>query len=183
MKDQEILTRLFGEYRDKCYGFFIKLLNDQELAKDLTQDVFVNLIRRRDSLGEVEEWENYIYTACRNHAYNHLKKAAHHQKYQEYLSHYWSNSNNLLQPNQTEKRMEASHYEKLLEKGLEVLPDQQRIIFLLSKKEGLSHQKIAEKLEISPLTVRNHLHRALKTIRATTHPDVELVLLLCFLMF
>lgn len=183
MKDQEILTRLFGEYRDKCYGFFIKLLNDRELAKDLTQDVFVNLIRRKDSLDEVEEWENYIYAMCRNHAYNHLKKAAHQQKYQEYLSHYWNNSNNLLQPNQTEKRMEATHYEKLLEKGLKVLPDQQRIIFLLSKKEGLSHQKIAEKLEISPLTVRNHLHRALKTIRATTHPDVELVLFLCFMMF
>src|SRR5690625_4427399 len=77
--------------------------------------------------------------------------------------------------------MEAVHYEKLLEKGLEVLPDQQRIIFLLSKKEGLTHQKIAEKLKISPLTVRNHLHRALKTIRAN-HPDVELILFLCFLM-
>ena len=177
MKDQINVNFLFREYRDKCYGFFIKLLDNQELAKDLTQDVFLMLLRKKNELGVVRNWDNYIYTMCRNRAYDHLKKAAHDQKYRDYLYRYWNQTANLLQPSIAEKQIEASHYQELLEESLKNLPDQQRLIFYMSKKEGLSHQMIAEKLNISPITVRNHLHRALKNIRATTHPDVELVIL------
>lgn len=177
MKDQEFVSGLFREYRDKCYGFFIKLLGNPDLAKDLTQDVFLNLLRKKDELENIRDWDNYIYTMCRNRAYDHLKKASHDQKYKEYVFRYWNHTANLLHPNKAEKRIDASHYEELLEEGLKNLPDQQRLIFNLSKKEGLSHQVIAEKLNISPITVRNHLHRALKNIRANTHPDVELALL------
>src|SRR5690606_25203292 len=176
MKDQEVLSGIFQEYRDRCYGFFIKLLGNQELAKDLTQDVFLSLLRKKDELENIREWDHYIYTMCRNRAYDHLKKAAHDQQYREYVFRYWNHSANLLRPNRAEKQMEASHYERLLEEGLKNLPDQQRLIFNLSKIDGLSHQMIAEKLNISPITVRNHLHRALKNIRAHTHPDVELVI-------
>lgn len=177
MKDVLDVNDLFQEYRDKCYGFFIKILGNQELAKDLTQDVFLKLLRKKSELVDIRDWDNYIYTMCRNRAYDHLNKAAHDHKYREYLFRYWNHSANLLQPSVAEKQMEASHYHELLEEGLKNLPDQQRIIFNLSKKEGLSHQMIAEKLNISPITVRNHLHRALKNIRAATHPDVELVVL------
>lgn len=182
MKNQEFVSGLFQEYRDKCYGFFIKLLGNSELAKDLTQDVFLNLLRKNMDLDKVLDWDNYIYTMCRNRAYDHLKKAAHDKKYRDYLYHYWDHTSNLLQLNSAEKQMEAAYYEKLLEEGLKNLPDQQRLIFNLSKKEGLSHQMIAEKLNISPITVRNHLHRALKNIRAATHPDMELTVLLGLLV-
>lgn len=177
MKDSIDVNFLFTEYRDKCYGFFIKLLGNQELAKDLTQDVFLLLLRKKTELDDVRDWDNYIYVMCRNRAYDHLKKAAHDQKYRDYLFRYWNQSANLLRPSRVEKEIEASHYQELLEESLKNLPDQQRLIFNMSKKEGLSHQVIAEKLDISPITVRNHLHRALKNIRAATHPDVELVIL------
>lgn len=177
MKNQEFVSGLFQEYRDKCYGFFVKLLGgNSEVAKDLTQDVFLSLLRKGDDLEEVEDWDNYIYTMCLNRAYDHLKKAANDKKYREYIFWYWNHSTNLLQSNSVEKRMESAYYEELLEKGLKNLPDQQRLIFNLSKREGLSHQKIAEKLNISPLTVRNHLHRAVKSIRSNTHPDLELMI-------
>lgn len=115
MRDQETLPRLFNEYRDRCYGFFIELLKDRELAKDLTQDVFASLIRKKEFLNVVQEWENYIYAMCRNLAYDHLKKAARQQKYSEYLSRYGRNANKLLRPNQAEKGVEAPRYEKLLD--------------------------------------------------------------------
>lgn len=172
------IKTLFLEYRDKCYGFFIKILNDRELAKDLTQDIFLTLIRKKEELSHVENWDNYIYTICRNQAYDHLKKAGHDKKYRDYLFRYWKEpANNLAKPI-AEKKMDAEHYREVLEHCLEKLPDQQRVIFNLSKKDGLSHQMIADKLGISPITVRNHLHRALKNIRTGSHPDIELMVLI-----
>src|SRR5690606_41753301 len=96
--------------------------------------------------------------------------------YREYrMSFINSSSENFLA--EAEEKMEAEDYNDIVEESLRLLPDQQRIIFNLSKREGLSHQKIAERLDLSPITVRNHLHRALKNIRSTIHPDVELVIL------
>ncbi|GAA5221713.1 RNA polymerase sigma-70 factor [Membranihabitans marinus] len=172
---------MFIAYRDKCYGFFIKLLGDRELAKDLTQDVFVRLIQKQNELSNVENWNNYIYLMCRNKAYDHLKKASHDKKYKEYLYYYWDQTSNIIPP-KAEKKMEADHYREILEQSLNQLPDQQRLIFNLSKKEGLSHQKIAEQLNLSPITVRNHLHRAMKQLRSTTNPDIDLVLILISLI-
>lgn len=120
----------------------------------------------------------YFYSMCRNLVFDHLRKAGTDQKYKDYLFRYWKQPANSIQPNAIDKIIEGEYYTKILENCLEELPDQQRIIFNLSKKEGLSHQKIAEKLGISPLTVRNHLHRALKNIRASAHPDIELILLI-----
>ena len=177
MEDPVDIQSLFLEYRDRCYGFFIKMLNDRELAKDLTQDIFLTLLRKKNELKDIRNWDNYIYTICRNRAYDHLKKAGHDQKYRDYLFRYWNEPSNLVKP-KAEKQMDARHYHEVLEQCLEKLPDQQRVIFNLSKREGLSHQKIAEKLEISPITVRNHLHRALKNIRSSTNPDIELIILL-----
>lgn len=177
MKKSTNVKFLFEQYRDRCYGFFIKMLSDPELAKDLTQDIFLTLLRKRSELTNVRNWDTYIYIICRNRAYDHLKKAGHDKTYRDYLFRYWNEPSNIVQPI-AEKRMEATHYKEILEQCLAKLPDQQRVIFNMSKKEGLSHQTIAEKLGISPLTVRNHLHRALNNIRSSVHPDMELGILL-----
>src|SRR5690606_35778186 len=80
-----------------------------------------------------------------------------------------------------DRKMEREHYRTILDDSLKHLPDQQRLIFNLSKREGLSHEKIAEMLEISPNTVRNHLYQAVKNLRATV-PDIEMIALLIFLL-
>lgn len=175
------IQTLFLEYRKRCYGFFVQTLNDPELAKDLTQDIFLKIIRNEKDLVHIQNWDQFIYTACRNRAFDHLKKAGHDKKYREYLFRYWGQPGNEVRP-EVEKTIEAAHYREILEQSLKDLPDQQRIIFNLSKREGLTHKQIAEKLNISPLTVRNHLRRALINIRATAHPDIELIFFLCFLL-
>lgn len=178
MKKSVDIQELFYEYRDKCYGFFVKTLSDPELAKDLTQDIFLKVMDNQEAMSKVENWNQYFYSMCRNLTFDHLRKAGTDQKYKEYLYRYWNQSANHMQPSAIEKRIDKEYYSKVLENSLKTLPDQQRIIFNLSKKEGLSHQKIAQKLGISPITVRNHLHRAMQNIRASTHPDIELVLLI-----
>lgn len=168
------LEILFYRYRDKIYGFFVQFLGDQELANDLMQDVFLRLLQSNSEVDHITDLDGYIYQMCRNRAYDHLKKAHRDREYREYLASHLDFSSNLIKP-EADKKMESDHYREILEQSLRRLPDQQRLIFNLSKREGLSHKKIAEKLNLSPITVRNHLHRAMKSIRATANPDADLI--------
>ncbi len=169
--------KLFHKYKDKVFGFFVDFLNNRELSRDLTQDIFVKILQKEETLQSVEDMDGYIYQMCRNLAFDHLKKAAHSEQYRAYLMH----GQSTFEPstNQTERKIEADHYRYILQQSLEKLPDQQRIIFNLSKKEGLSHKKIAQKLGISSHTVRNHLFQAMKNIRADiSNSDTELLIML-----
>lgn len=168
---------LFQKYRDKIFGFFVQFLGDQELASDLMQDVFLKLIQSKSDLDKISDMDGYIYQMCRNRAYDHLKRAYKDKEYREHLQSHLKLSPNHTTP-EVEKKMEAEHYQEILERSLDQLPDQQRLIFNLSKREGLSHQKIAEKLDLSPITVRNHLHRAMKKLRTTINPDIDLMMIL-----
>ena len=176
MKDSDFQI-LFNRYRDKIFGFFVQFLSDRELAADLMQDVFVKLIQSNTDLSQITDVDGYIYKMCRNRAYDHLSKAYRDMEYREYLMSFMDPASQAIRP-EAERRMEAEYYGRILEQSLRQLPDQQRIIFNLSKKEGLSHQKIAEILNLSPITVRNQLHRAIKNLRSITHLDIELVLLM-----
>ncbi|WP_236973495.1 RNA polymerase sigma factor [Membranihabitans maritimus] len=174
---EEGLKLLFYQYRDKIYGFFVQFLGDRELSNDLMQDIFLKLIQSNSELEEIADMDGYIYQMCRNRAYDHLKKAYRDKEYRDHLASHLDLWTNQIKP-EAEKKMDADHYHEILEQSLSKLPDQQRLIFNLSKKEGLSHKKIAEKLNLSPITVRNHLHRAIKKIRATTNPDVDLIMVI-----
>ncbi len=164
---------LFNDYRDKVLGFFIKFLHDEELARDLAQDIFLKLFEKKAELDEISDLDRYIYLTCRNLAFDHLKKAAHDKKYRSYILHAASEA----QVPEMHRKMDVEHYRTVLEDSLKLLPDQQRLIFNLSKREGLSHEKIAEMLNISPHTVRNHLYQAVKNLRAST-PDIEMILMI-----
>lgn len=158
------MERLFEEYRDKVFGFFVDFLNRRELARDMTQDIFVKLLQREDQLHQITDMDGYIYQMCRNHAFTHLKRAAHNKEYRNFILQ-TGDSAAEQQFNPIERRIDANHYGYLLHESLNKLPEQQRLVFSLSKEEGLTHKEIAQKLGISSHTVRNHLYQAVKSLR------------------
>jgi RNA polymerase sigma-70 factor (ECF subfamily) len=56
--------------------------------------------------------------------------------------------------------------EQYADKVIATLPRQQKMVYMLSRDKGLSHKEIAEQLQISPNTVKNHIVEALKTLKA-----------------
>jgi RNA polymerase sigma factor (sigma-70 family) len=61
--------------------------------------------------------------------------------------------------------LEVKEYHQLVQQAIAQLPPQRKIIYLLSKEEGLKQQQIADELQLSPHTVRNHLADAFRSIR------------------
>ena len=63
------------------------------------------------------------------------------------------------------------------------LTDQQRTIFFLNRREGLSYSEISEQLNISRSTVKNHMILALKTIREYMDKNYDKLIGILVLLF
>jgi RNA polymerase sigma-70 factor (ECF subfamily) len=87
----------------------------------------------------------------------------------------------LLDPesNCVEDQVLSKENEERLQQALNRLPPRQRLIFTLSRHQGMKHEEIASHLRISRHTVKTHLVQALKTLRDVLHFHSEILLPVC----
>jgi RNA polymerase sigma-70 factor (ECF subfamily) len=83
--------------------------------------------------------------------------------------------------NASDEPLLESQYTELLQEAVSLLPPQQQQVFRLAKVEGLSHEAIAAQLNISRLTVKTHMAKALQSIRNHLRPHLGMVVALPFL--
>lgn len=62
------------KYSDQIYQFLNRRLNDNELARDLTQDILMKLIQNKSQLSSVENLDAWIYRVARNRLIDHTRK-------------------------------------------------------------------------------------------------------------
>ena len=72
--DEHAFARLFHAYRDKLYGFIVKITGSRELAEDVVQDVFLKIWTHRSNLHEVENFNAYLFRMSHNQVMNGLKR-------------------------------------------------------------------------------------------------------------
>ena len=175
--DAHSFDEIFRKYNTKIYAFSLRNLKNKEDAEGVVQEVFVNLWKDRTRLKELENLEAWIFTICFNTIRKHFRKLMrereHLQKFAE--SHAWEDNSTITE----------IEYKDLLEKAekiIEQLPDRQKNIFLLSKREGLSNAEISKRLNITKKTVENHLTKA-KSFIKTALVDEGLLSLLFFWLF
>lgn len=132
---------------------------------------------RRKTLDTVQNIESFVFTTAKNHIIDHLRKAKSNQKYKDSLVR----EINAHRPVALENLI-YKDYTNQLDNILNELPPRQKEIFQLSRMNGLSHDEIASKLNISNKTVRNNLFEALQHIKSRINPEtLSLIgfLLLC----
>ena len=157
---QQLFNELFREHEHKLYAFVVKVLRSDAQAKDIVQEVFLKLWTIREQLHEIENMDAFLYRLTENKVYDHLRAAASREKVRLELWHRLNNTGDT-----TPDPLESKEYHTLIQQAIQQLPPQRKTIYLLSKHEGLKQQQIAEELQISPHTVRNHLAEAFRSIR------------------
>jgi RNA polymerase sigma-70 factor (family 1) len=149
---------LYSRYWKKVYNSAFKRVRDEGIAKDVAQDVFIQLWTRQSKLPVINVGA-YLEVAARNSVFKQIEKA----------SKYSSLSDILVEPESNLGHADTMilHAEFLdaFQQLIQSLPPQQQLIFNLKFNEGLSSQQIAEKLDLSVKTVRNQMGRALTTLR------------------
>lgn len=171
--DVSAYRTFFDLYKERFYSVVVKMTRSDLLAEEIVQDVFLNIWLKREKLVFIENPSSYFFTAVYRRVYSYYRNLAREEKIKGVLS------KRKAFENSTEELIFARESQLLILTAIEKLPSQQQVIFKLSKQQGLSRDEIAEQLQLSPNTVRNHLSCAVKTIRALLrNPDFIFLLII-----
>jgi RNA polymerase sigma-70 factor (family 1) len=184
--EKELLTRIaagdatayrtfFDLYKERFYAVVLKMTRSDLVAEEIVQEVFLNIWLKREKLVFIENPSSYFFTAVYRRVYSYYRKLAREEKIKGVLSQ------SKAFENSTEELIFARESQLLISTAIGKLPSQQQVIFKLSKQEGLSREEIAEQLQLSPNTVKNHLSCAVKTIRALLRNPGFIFLLIIWL--
>lgn len=149
---------VFIAYYNKTKAFIDGYIKSEEDAEELTEDLFVNLWVNHGDIDASKSFNSYLHTIARNAAINFLK----HKYVQEA---YRNNSGGAEYSSTSEEELIAKELGILIDETVERMPAQRRMIYTLSRNEGLSNAEIAERLNTTKRNVESQLSMALKEIR------------------
>jgi RNA polymerase sigma-70 factor (ECF subfamily) len=158
---QPAFAQVFETYRNRIYQTALFYLKSPAMAEEVVQDTFMKLWFQRHHLQQVQCLEAWLYTVARNLTIDYLKKIAREKKLGEKLAALPPMGNGA-----TDALVQEHELSNLFQSALQQLSAQQRQVYQLARNEGLHYDEIGKQLNISPLTVKTHMARALATIRA-----------------
>ena len=164
---------LMDSYYQKLCSYAYTLCHDRNAAEDIVQNVFVEIWSNKKNINPSFSIKSYLYKSVYNEFINQYRK----NKPVFFLEKKYLESVDLVVEN-TEENIEELI--KLVEKEINKLPPKCREIFLLNKKEGLTHIEIAEYLNISTKTIEGHMTRAFKILREKLDSKMKTILFLLF---
>ena len=159
--DPEAYEQLFRALHDALFRYARYITSDAATARDIVQDVFLQLWEMRRELDPARSIKSLLYRMVRNAAYNH-------QRNRRTRGDLLQKELKLAQQDEPvlpDRILSAKRLDERVKTWIDELPERQREALLLSRYEDLSHKEVAEVMDISPRTVNNHLVKALKTLR------------------
>lgn len=151
MTDKQEFERIFRQYYGGMFRLARKMLGDDQESKDVVSDVFAQLLKRHTDLHS-DTLQGYLLTSVRNRCINLL---VHRQKEQAAIVDLQT------EDGQTEQEQLDTLHRYIDEH----MPEMTQRILRLRYQQGLKYREIADALNISEVTVFNHLSQSLKELK------------------
>lgn len=156
--NQKEFVQLISPFKDKVFRLAKRLLVSTEEAEDATQEVLVKLWNRNEALGDYNSVEAFAMTMTKNYCLDQLKSKR-------------AGNLKIVHNNFTDR--EASVQQKVedldslnwVEKIINELPEQQRLIIQMRDIEQYEFEEIAKILDMNETAIRVALSRGRKTVR------------------
>jgi RNA polymerase sigma-70 factor (ECF subfamily) len=161
--DRSAFEAIYRRYVATLLSFTRKTIHDSEECREIVQDIFESLWRRR-SEQKITSLKAYLFRAARNGMIDYFRKA---QLVREYAEHF-TLFESAYESSTDEERSEDAIREKLL-RAIEGLADRCRMALNLRIRENLSNSEIAERMNITKGTVELYMVKAVKQLRAQFH--------------
>lgn len=160
--DIKAFEQLFRQQHERLYRFSFQYVQNQQVAEEVVNDVFVKIWKYRTMLHTITNPESYLFIAVKNQSLNYIKKYSH-----LHISLTEDHTSALLVSHHSPQQdIEYKELQAKLQAVVENLPEACRKIFRLVKEDGLKPRQVAQLLNISVRTVETQLYRAVKRLDA-----------------
>ena len=167
-KDDDAYNEIVNRYGEKIFRLAMRITKNPESAEEVLQNVFVKLIEKLGTFREESKLATWIYTVSSNEAFMFLrgknKNNSREISVEEFNNYDSGSSYESLQikyegfgPDDSAINVEQS---ELLDKAINELPEEYRVVFQLRDVEGLSNQETADVLGLSLPAVKSRILRA-----------------------
>ncbi len=132
--------------------YAMRIVEDSDAAEDIVQNSFMKAWQSISDGTEIDNFKSFIYRSVRNGCISHLRGLRE-----------MADIDSI--PDVTEESVDTSERDACIWRAIDALPERCREIFLMSKRDGLSNEEIAEELGLSEKTVKNQLTKAFCRLR------------------
>jgi RNA polymerase sigma-70 factor (ECF subfamily) len=175
--DRDAFNEFFCFYYPRLLAYTATIVK-QEIAEDITQDVFLYIWENRKRLSITQGIHAYLFQAGYTRCIDYLKKNQTAEKYSAHflLEHAHLYGELINEGENILKNLYTKDFYKQLYSLLEQIPAQRREAFILSYINGMKAKDIAELLHIPQRTVESHIYLTLKYLKGKmTSKDFLLV--------
>jgi len=175
--DKVAFYNIYERYSIRLYGFVLRYIKQKEDAEEIVQEVFTKIWECRKKIDAYSSFEAFLFTIAYNTTISLMRKRTNERKYLQHL-------NSLQQPDNSPDLIDEINFNDLndrVELLLNHLTPRQKEIFKLSREEGLSHDEIASKLDISVNTVKKHIANTLSFLKPQIESNLTINLLFAYL--
>ena len=158
--DKPAFEELFRSFFPGLVLFARKYVPDEDTAKEIAHNVFLNLWEKREKVDTSSSLKSYLFTSVHNRCLNFIRDQ---KKFDRDETHFQRLDSTEFADGTD--RLEEQELEQRIYDALQALPEKCREVFTLNRFEGLKYSEIAEKLNISVKTVEAHISKALKILR------------------
>ena len=160
MKDINFNDLFRYNYRPLCL-YALHYIQDVDLAEDIVQESYTALWEKLQDGAQVLNRKSYLYMMVRNRCLDHIrKKTIPTESLKPYDTYGIIEDADAQERSQTAARIWTA---------IDNLPEKCREVFIMSKRDGLKYEEIAEELGLSVNTVRNQISKALKVLKEGIH--------------
>ena len=171
--DDEAFRLVVERFQRPLINFFFRLTWDRFAAEDYTQEVFTRLIRHRASYRPIAKLSTYVFRIAKNYWIDRIRQRSAAPDMSSLDAKVSDEGGRAISLGETVEGTSPQPSTELMRKDIRArvkeavsrLPEEQRLVFVLSENQGLKYADIAEVLEIPVGTVKSRMHAAVGRLR------------------
>jgi RNA polymerase sigma-70 factor (family 1) len=157
-------SKFYSIYFHKVHRFSSYFIKSDEICQEIVSDVFLTFWNSRENIVRLENVDAFLFTITKHKAYNYLDHIARRPVFTDKIPIEFTKENCNDTP---EDIILTEELQNIITACINELPERCKLIFLMSREEGLRYQDIAQILHISEKTVNSQIITALKKLHLT----------------
>ncbi|SMC57950.1 sigma-70 family RNA polymerase sigma factor [Pedobacter nyackensis] len=174
MADLSKIETLFKEHYSFLCAVAYKVVEDEEVAKDIVQNFFLYCLDKISTIAVQVSFKSYAFRSVRNASLSYRKKSKKVDFNDDVLR---KKTANMASYSDQDVQEHETARDLVLWEIIGQMPEKRRHVFLLSNKEGLKYTEIAAQLDISVNTVKTHIKLSYEYLRRECQSLVRIMVL------